>query len=184
MTRADDLGSAFECAARPGAEGDPEERPVQALLSALGPDLNADGACNAGFLRDDSLLVVTLITDEEDDHEREVHPDRPNPGKGSDGDPSDWFDAIVKKTGSDERVIMLALVGVEEPDLCDEASVHDPDTLPGTGQGSEFAPRIHEFVGRFGNRGKVADICLADYTSVFASVIDTIDFACDNLPEH
>ena len=54
------LADAFECIARVGyAEGPPSTG--QALMDAVGPEHNAPGGCNFGFLRDDALLFITII---------------------------------------------------------------------------------------------------------------------------
>jgi hypothetical protein len=37
-----------------------------AMVKAVGPTLNAPDGCNAGFVRPDAMLVVVLITDEQD----------------------------------------------------------------------------------------------------------------------
>ena len=71
------LEDPFSSLAKVGTLGNVDERPLEALLRATGAaggDL--ERACNAGFLRDDALLVVTIITDEEDER--------------SSGDPLSW----------------------------------------------------------------------------------------------
>lgn len=67
MTEQDDLPQRFACAGQVGTDGDGNERPIDAALYALGPGLAAKGACNDGFARDDALLVLVLITDEEEE---------------------------------------------------------------------------------------------------------------------
>jgi hypothetical protein len=84
--------------------GDP---PIAAaLVATVSPELNAEDGCNAGFLRSDALLVVTMITDVEDDQ---------SPGK-----PATWYEAIVAAKGDPRSVVMLAvqpqaLVGEKVP---------------------------------------------------------------------
>jgi hypothetical protein len=62
-----DIPSAFECIARVGVSGN--NLMGDALVAAVGPQLNASepepGGCNAGFLRDDALLVLTMIGPED-----------------------------------------------------------------------------------------------------------------------
>ena len=60
------LKERFACAAQVGAGGSDDERMARALLDAVAPKAAAPGKCNAGFLRPDSLLVVVMITDEDD----------------------------------------------------------------------------------------------------------------------
>lgn len=59
-----ELGDAFSCIAQVGIDGGPLTG--DALVAALQPEINDpndDYACNGGFLRDDALLVVTIIQD-------------------------------------------------------------------------------------------------------------------------
>lgn len=65
MTDADDLTEAFACAARVGTSGSGTEGILSAPVAAIAPPLTDPGQCNDGFLRDDALLVVFVITDED-----------------------------------------------------------------------------------------------------------------------
>ena len=57
------------------------------------------GGCNEGFLRDDAILVVTFITDEED--------------TGSAGNPDSWKQTLVDaKGGNEEAIVVLGLVAL------------------------------------------------------------------------
>ena len=95
-----DLTSAFSCAAKVGTGGNNSEKPAEALLGAVSPEMQLPGACNEGFLRKDALLVVTLLTDEQD-----VSSD---PKK----DPAAWAQAVIDaKGGKEENVVMLGLLG-------------------------------------------------------------------------
>ena len=62
-----DPAAAFKCIARVGVDGGLIARPADAMVAALGPPLlgtmGYPEGCNQGFLRDDALLVVTIITD-------------------------------------------------------------------------------------------------------------------------
>ena len=55
-----DLDAAFECLATVGISGAIGNE-IEYVLPAIGPELNAPGGCNDGFLRDDALLVITTI---------------------------------------------------------------------------------------------------------------------------
>jgi hypothetical protein len=168
MTDADDLATKFTCAAKPGSSGDGDERPMDAVRAALSPNLNAPGACNAGFLRDDALLVLVFITDEEDDHE--VIPFF-NIELGSDGNPPDWFsDVVARKSGIEENIVVLSLVGHPKPNEC-------PDFQWDGFEGAEIATRIIEFTHMF-THGFVGDVCASDYTPFFDEAIAVIDTAC------
>src|SRR5690606_22368282 len=94
------LASTFECVAKVGTSGDGSERPMEAMVAAVST-LNGPGGCNEGFLRKDALLVVTFITDEEDNQ--------------SNGNPVGWNAALVAaKQGKETSIVVLGLIG--DPD--------------------------------------------------------------------
>jgi hypothetical protein len=101
-----DLVSAFSCAAKVGIGGNNSERPAEALISSVSPELLGPGGCNEGFLRPDALLVVTVLTDEQDSLS--------DPKK----DPAAWAQAVIDaKGGNEESVVMLGLFGgIEYPE--------------------------------------------------------------------
>jgi hypothetical protein len=61
LTHEDNIREDFTCLAKVGAYESSENQ-----LYAIENAVNPDNGCNAGFLRDDALLVITLITDEDD----------------------------------------------------------------------------------------------------------------------
>ena len=86
--------AAFDCIARVGTYG--YAPPMgEALVAAVSPAMNADDGCNAGFLRPDALLVVTMITDKNDSVSKTK--------------PSDWYNAVVAAKGDPGAVVMLAI---------------------------------------------------------------------------
>jgi hypothetical protein len=94
-----DLAAAFECVARVGTSGDGYEQPMGAMMGAIDPTTTAQGACNEGFVRDDAILVVTVITDEDE---------LPSTGSGT---PDDWKNAVLAAKGNDENAVaVLGLV--------------------------------------------------------------------------
>ncbi len=115
-------------------------------------------ACNEGFLRDDALLVIVMITDEEDFED-------------SEGDPVSWYESVVAaKGGDEERVVVLSLVGHPKPNDC------IPTQWTGM-MGAEIATRILQFTSIF-PYGYVGDICSADYEPFFSEAIEHIDTVC------
>jgi hypothetical protein len=150
-----DLTAAFSCIAEVGTLGNPLEAPVDAMLASVGPSLNGPGGCNAGFLRDDAILVVTLIGDEDD-------------GVSS-GEPAEWREALVgAKKGSPESIVFLGLIGGQPTSGASSSCVEsDPDP----------APRLHSLIESF-SFGTVGDICASDYAPFFADAVSVIDTAC------
>ena len=157
MTPRDDLEASFACAARLGIDGNGLERPMDALLSALHP-ADALMGCNQDFLRDEALLVIVLITDEEDFED-------------SAGDPVSWYESVVEaKNGDEDRVVVLSLVGHPKPNDC------IPTQWTGM-MGAEIATRLLQFTSIF-PYGYVGDICSADYEPFFAEATEHIDTVC------
>lgn len=155
MTAGHDLADDFACAARVGIEGSGVERPMDAVDRTLA-DEGGVGMCNEGFLRDEALLVLVLITDEDDDH--------------SEGDPRAWHDAIVAAKGDPERVVLLSLVGTPKPNAC------IPEQWDGK-TGAEIAHRLIELTSSFPH-GHVGDVCAPSYKQFFAEAIAPIADAC------
>lgn len=157
ISLADDLESAFTCAARVGDGGSTDEHQVEAALAAISPELAAPGACNEGFIRDDALLVLVIITDEDDEH-------------GSLGEPDDWFADIVARKGVESNVVTLTLAGISPPNECDP-DVPFGDAVPGT--------RIREFTQMF-TYGRFGDVCADNYAPFFDTSLEIIHDACVN----
>lgn len=162
ITEQDDLSTSFQCAAQVGTSGAAGERPMNALEAAIGPGLNAEGACNEGFIRDNALLVVVVITDEAD-----------GPGDpdlvSSTGDPASWYQSVLDaKGGIAENAAALVLTNyVDGP-------------CPPGGFGSDDGVNLVNFAGLFGENGFVAGICEPDYGPSFTQATAVIEQACEN----
>jgi hypothetical protein len=175
MTEADDLDVAFSCAAQIGTDGDGDERGMQTMAAALSDEMNAPGGCNDGFLRDDALLVIVLITDEEDDHE--IAGCNQAPQDGSKGEPAEWFEAVTAaKNGAEKYVVVLSLIGPPgpEPEACPLL-----DKCESGVDGAEVGHRIAEFTSMF-TYGFVGRVCEPSYASFFEEAVSVIKGACDD----
>jgi hypothetical protein len=147
-----DRGEAFGCIAQVGVGGD--TLAAEAMVKALeGP-----GTCNDGFLRDDALLVVTLIQDTYD--------------VASAGTVDSWITALRDaKGGDDDAFALLVLttdVDVGYQQLC-WPNLYDPEKNPLRllADGVE-----HGFIG---------SICAESYEPFFAETVATLVDLCDNL---
>ncbi|MEX1362208.1 MAG: hypothetical protein AB1Z98_03735 [Nannocystaceae bacterium] len=160
-TQTEDLTALFECVADVGTEGSGQELPIWGMAQAI-TEQNLPGGCNEGFLRDDAILVVTVISDEEDDE-----------GIDSPGGPQVWKDVVVSaKNGDETAVVMLGLVG--DTDLRD--GVCQPFDM--MGGGAEGAPRLREFIESF-SRGSWASVCLDDFVPFFNDAVIDVGEACE-----
>jgi hypothetical protein len=151
------LAAAFACAAKVGTgSSDDPERPMQAMIEALAPKGEA-ADCNLGFLRPDAILVVTFITDEDD-----------NLGDGSLGSVDDWHEAVIAaKRGDDTALVVLGLFGDQDKPnaICKEDAEH--------------SPRLRQFVESFGDRGVAGSVCAPSYKEFFKNAVGIIDTTCD-----
>ena len=146
------LEQTFSCLALVGTGGDGLERPMDATLDAIGVQ-SEGGGCNEGFLRDDAILVVTIISDEDDVDQ-------------SMGNPASWKQALVDaKGGNEEAVVVLGLVG-------------DGGAMGGQCPGDVDAPALRSFTESF-PYGVVGSVCAPDYSPFFVQAVSVIDTACD-----
>lgn len=180
-----DLTAAFSCMAARGQNGPSNEQTMDALLAGIGT-LNGPGQCNEGFVRDDAVLVVTIITDEEDDS-GDVNPaplwdgtcEPADSDTNSQGNPQSWFDQIVQiKYGDANAAVVLSLIGdCDQGGMC-AGIVFDPNN-PTASTGAEPAPRLRQFTNMwpFGSTGPV---CADDYAPFFEDAVSVISSACDD----
>ena len=150
-----DLPGMFSCMAKVGVAGSAQERPMDALMAAISPELNGAGGCNEGFLRDDALLVVTFISDD--------------PWYEDAGDPESWFDTLVAAKGGDPAaVVVLGLTPAW--DGCRDGT--------GPPKGGHWA----QFVAMWADHGLHGNVCgaAAEYIDFFDMAVSVIDEACES----
>ncbi|MCA9704378.1 MAG: VWA domain-containing protein [Myxococcales bacterium] len=158
------LQAELECALALGEQGSPNERPMDMLLGSLSDDRLAPGGLHSGFLREDALLVVVVVTNEEDEPE-------PDTDWGSAGDPAGWAAALAeRKGGYPGNVVVLSLLGTPKPNAC------PPFQWDGT-LGAQLAERLIEFTESF-PQGAVGDICAPEYATFMLGVVPGVAAAC------
>ena len=149
-----DLDDALECIAKVGMSGG--NIIGEALVAALSYDLNKPGGCNAGFLREDALLVVTMIMDGVD-HESLTWPYQ-------------WYDKVLAAKKDPNAVVMLGVVpqpleeGQEEKPGC---AYHD--------WGSNG--KIRDLIDMFPYHA-YGDTCAPSYAPFFDEAASMIGEAC------
>ena len=152
-----DLEGTFACVATVGVAGNPSERPMNGMTEALGQAINAPGGCNAGFLRDDALLVIMFISDDAN-YEDE-------------GTPQLWYDAVLAaKKGNKDAIVVAGLIPPAGKD-CKGGAV-PVDMI----NGAHWA----EFITMWGDHGINGSICELNYSPFFTQAVGIIDEACDN----
>jgi hypothetical protein len=150
-----DLAGTFSCAARVGVGSwASTEKPMEAMVQAVTPGTPA-WDCNEGFIRDDAILVVTFITDEDD-------------GNGdSAGTAAGWKQALVAaKNGDEQALVVLGLFGDGCPPLNNNS-------------GAEQSPRLREFVESFGDHGFIGQVCSPSFDQFFEDAVGLIDTTCE-----
>jgi hypothetical protein len=151
ITENDNLATKFECIANVGEDGDSDEYMGDALIALLAEGQQNTG-CNANFIRNDAMLVIVMLTDEND---------------SSGTNEGQWFQAVVDAKGSEENVVVLSLIWDEGNNNCNNAFSE------ATGY------QLEGFTEMFTNHA-VGNICDDSYAGFFASAIPTIESACDN----
>ena len=152
------IKEAFACMAQVGTGG--AGTTGQAMVAALQPAMNDpkdEYACNGGFLRDDALLVVTIIQDTYDEQ--------------SLGTVDEWIEALrAAKQYDDDAFMVLVLttdVDVGYQQLCwPNDFVMYKNRLRLLAEGVE-----HGFVG---------SICQDNYAPFFAEHVSHLVDLCDN----
>lgn len=148
-------GSVSSCT----GSGSDNEHPATAAMYAI--EAAAAGTANAGFLRDDSVLVVFAMTDEDEQPER-------GPGPL---DADAIFERIVAAKGDPRAVAFLGVGGATD---CD-----------GVYGRADEAVLLKETTARFAafDRGLFWDLCGGNLQEGLARVVELIQRACEELPD-
>lgn len=147
ITREDpDPVAAFLCTAKVGSGGG-VDRPADAMVAALSAKLLGlppypPTGCNQGFLRDDALLVVTLINDHADGY--------------SSGPAEAWRDALMDAKHQDGDAFQLLVISTDN-------DVHDGEC---GGWNGGFPHRLREFT-KIVPYGLFGSICAESYGPFF-----------------
>jgi hypothetical protein len=143
------------CAAQLGSGGAPDY-PAEAMVEAISPALSGPGGCNEGFLRDDALLVVTIIADGYDEDSK--------------GWPEKWVSKLMeaKHDDGDAFLVLVLSTDIDQPPhlrLCDGYS--------------GYKPRLRELV-ELVPHGAYGSICLKDYGPFFEQGAATVLELCES----
>ncbi len=170
-----DVTGTFQCIANVGTSGPGAEMPLLGLEWSLNQRV-VDGI-NAGFLRDDALLAIVMITDQDDCS-------RTDDGFDIDGskptcfDPNDpnilplshYFDFLDQLKAGRGRWAAAVIAG-PGPGSCTSSF----------GEAAE-ATRMIDFVAQTGSNAVLSSICDGDLTSALGEALDTFEAACNSFP--
>ncbi len=150
------VDSAFKCLATVGIGGS-NAYAAGAARAAISPAMNADGACNDGFLRKDALLVITIIADTMDEDSLDV--------------PKDWAADVLAAKGGDPDAAYL-LVITTDVDIPGHLCWPEQVGLAEEGRLRTWANMTPH--------ASVQSICAQDYVPFFEDALSTILDLCES----
>ena len=160
----------LSCAAEVGSGGPSTEMPLAAMRAAF-DDRIADGT-NAGFLRDDALLAIVILTDENDcSYEQSVNFPFGAGICDSMMEPVSNYVGFMDNLTGDRARWATAVIAGPGPGPC-SSTFGDADE----------ATRLNEWVNLTGTNAVISSICEGDLTVALEDALDTFELACNNFP--
>lgn len=146
-----------------GLGGSGNEQPLRASQAAL-TERVVDGS-NAGFLRDDALLAIIILTDEDDASEGQSSGGiAPGPAPSV----TDFVAAFDSVKGERARWATAVIAGDEAP------------TCNSQFGDAKYATRLLDFVQQTGKNAVFSSICDGDLSKALDEALDTFSIACDD----
>jgi cysteine-rich repeat protein len=203
-----DIARTFRCIAQVGIGGWGIEAALGAVELALSPPLLADPTANAGFLRDDALLAIVFVGDEDD---CSVCNDPRWPGQCGwlqtvssnldcsigmvdDLTPVDTFVGTMAARRPPGRIFAGAIIGLDADGMSQGPVIPDPNVddqlLPicesPSGRAAP-APRLEDYTRAFMPQARLASICQADFSPSLLDIgmaigNELLDAVCLSLP--
>jgi hypothetical protein len=161
------MATTFACAADVGTNGPGLEMPLRAS------ELAAMTATNPGFLRDDALLGIVILTDEDDCSRRSNNFITAGDGCATNNDPgltmpSEVLQALDQIKGDRGRWAAAVIAG-------------QTSCSSGFGMAAEGI-RLKQFAQQAGPNVVFGDICAGNLAPALQQALDTFQAACDNFP--
>jgi hypothetical protein len=150
----------FSCVANVGTDGSGQEQPLNGAKLAL-TDRITDGK-NKGFMRDDALLAIVMLTDEDDQSG-----DPKNAGS-SPLPVADFIKAYDTVKNGHDRWATAVIAG---PSNC----------MSAFGSAQE-AVRLKDFVAKSGSQAVFSSICDGDLAKSLDDALHTFKAACESFP--
>jgi hypothetical protein len=171
IERADaDVSGTFSCAARVGTGGPSIEMPLYTTELAL-TERVSDGT-NQGFLREDALLALVILSDEDDcsrtDNDFSVESDQCHP-EWPENVPIDHFTTFLDTVKGERGRWATAVIA-------------GPSNCSSDFGDAVNARRLQQFVTETGTNGVFSSICQGDLSGSLADALETFDAACEAFP--
>jgi hypothetical protein len=161
------MATTFACAARVGTSGPAIEMPLRAA------ELAVTDTVNAGFVRDDALLGIVLITDEDDCSRRNNNFTTGGDACAANGDTdidsiASYVASFDQRKGDRGRWATAVIAG---PSECMSAFGSAANAI-----------RMKDFVAQAGTNAVFGDICQGNLAPALQQALETFQIACENFP--
>lgn len=165
--------TAFVCAAHMGTGGSGYEMPLQSAKMALVDQAQGSSPPNAGFVREDALLAIVMLTDENDCSTVA------DPGFGAAIPAVYCADTNLEPVSS----YVTAFDGVKGlRGRWATAIIAIPPHSPTCGTGASENVRLKAFADQTGQNAVFTNICAGDLSNALMQAFDTFRIACENIP--
>ena len=167
----------FACVAELGTGGWSNEMPLEAIRRGMTDGISGEGHINtenAGFLREDALFVAIIITDEDDESLANTY----WTGILEQGN---FTPGPLNLYVSDSKGFLSIKPSYEYMVFGVISGPEDSSCSSTFGDASE-TPRLHEFLSMTGSYATWANICDGDLAGAFATILDSIELACSDMP--
>jgi len=184
------ITAAFTEAASLGTAGTSFEMPLECMREAL--DKDAPGCSNEGFLRENSLFIAVVITDEDDcsrtDNDFTISHDQcmtdaEHPPEEMLVPLQEFKDCLDGRFGGSERWVFVTISGATDCAMTSWASDScDPEEDPSAGaiESVRLIDWMNNYVGvDEGENGVFADICTTNLPDALAAALAKMEVACD-----
>ena len=158
----------FACAAEVGTSGPADEMPLAVTKAAFTEQVT--NGTNAGFLRDDALLAIVILTDENDcSYEQSVS--------------LGFFEFLCESNMEPVQTYVNTLDMVKgERGRWATAVIAGPTDCSSEFGDAARATRLQEFVTLTGDNAVFSSICEGDLTVGLEAALDTFEQACNAFP--
>jgi hypothetical protein len=149
---------------------DEHEQPIKAAIAALG-----DGV-NPGFVRDDALLVVMAVTDEDEEMVLDAEKDEAWTGTELDDHAATLYDGLIAAKGGEVKRMVFIGIGGGMPSGCPMT----PGTYGTADPAEVFDATADRFIAE--DRGVKWDLCQGNLAQALDQALAVIASACDDFP--